>query len=437
MSGFYNRRQALALGLGGIAGLMGLAGCDTPTAILSPQSGPVKMRMFFWGSATREKLTKQAIDLYHQRRPDVTIETQLSDNSTYYGKLDAQIANKNVPDLIQLDMRYIANYVRKGTLLDMTQLIYNQTIELTDFDSALLASAKANNSVYGIPLGSNYQCMLYNQVLLNKAKVGAMPLSANWGTFAEYSSELTKALNNGIYGTADNSGSIESFEVWIRQRNKELYTRDGNLSFDLEDAGEWYNYWNNLRKTAGCPPMTVQVNLDVSGSPTDSSVVKGQTVHGPLWSNQFEAFQAASTNPLGLTAFPNGTTKGMYLKTALMLGISATSKYPNVAAEFISFMINDVNAVKVLGLERGIPGSAKGLAVLTAGLSPNQKVIMNYMEQVRNKYTRPKEVLDPPGAGKVADLLRKYSQEIGLGHTTVSDGAKEFYTQAKKIVTPA
>jgi hypothetical protein len=261
--------------------------------------------------------------------------------------------------------------------------------------------------------------------------------TGNTSAFHPDVSELTKALNNGVYGTADNSGSIKTFEVWIRGRNKDLYTRDGNLSFDQDDAGEWYNYWSTLRKNVGCPPMTVQLNLDLTGGPADSSVIEGNTVYGPLWSNQFEAFQTATTNQLGLTNFPNGAARGIYLKTSQMLSISSATRYPTVAAELISFLINDVNAVKVLGFERGIPGSAKGLATLQARLTPKQKVILNYMDQVKNTYTRPKEVLDPPGAGKVQDLLLRFSQEIGLGHLSVSDGAKEFYAQAKKAVTPS
>src|SRR5882724_10117603 len=117
MKTVYSRRQIMGIGLGSLAGLTlsGLSGCDAPTATttqsLSDQ-GPASLQMFFWGSATRDKLTRQAINLFHQRYPDTTIGSQYSGNDTYYIKLDKKIASGITPDLIQMDMRYIAQYVR-------------------------------------------------------------------------------------------------------------------------------------------------------------------------------------------------------------------------------------------------------------------------------------------------------------------------------------
>src|SRR5947209_5622564 len=129
MSKFYCRRNVIKMGLGSLVGLSlpGLSGCDAPAQSISGQ-GSSSLRMFFWGSATRDKLTRQAIALFHQTHPDVTISSQYSSNDVYYIKLNSQIAAGHAPDLIQMDMRNIAQYVRQGTLLDLNQYIYNQTI---------------------------------------------------------------------------------------------------------------------------------------------------------------------------------------------------------------------------------------------------------------------------------------------------------------------
>ena len=430
----YNRRQAIGIGLGSIAGLSlsALTGCDMSAQLTSVQS-PISLRMFFWGSATRDKLTREAIALFHQSRPDVTITSQYSGNNTYYTKLNAQIANKRAPDLIQMDMRYIAHYVRNELLLDLSLFIYNQSIDLTDFDALLLESCKVNGTIYGIPLGSNYQCMFYNTTLLEKAGLGPIPGAMTWETFGQYAGALSHALGNGIYGTSDASGNYDVFEIWIRQRGKEMYTVDGYLDFTLTDVTDWYNYWDTLRKTNACPPMDIQSTLDLTGTPIDSSVIKGKAVFSHLFTNQYEAFHKATPYALALSVFPKGKVPGIYLKASQLLSISSTTNYPVDATSFVNFVTNDSGALETLGFERGVPGSMHGRTLLETHATPTQKAITAFMDLVASSgVSRPKEVLDPPAAGQIADILLRVSQEIGFGKTSILDGANEFYVAAQK-----
>ncbi|HLZ56592.1 MAG TPA: extracellular solute-binding protein [Ktedonosporobacter sp.] len=440
MSTTYSRRQALALGLGGLAGLsaLGLAGCGGPSTSpsSSTQGGPVALQLIFWGSTTRDKLTRQAIDLFQKSHSGVTVTSQFTDFNTYWTKLNTMVAGNSTPDLIQMDMRYVSQYVRKGLLLDLTPFISKQTIDLSDFDPILLNGSKVNNTVYGVPLGGNYQAYLYDKDLAAKAGTGTIPQTMTRTEFAAFSTELSKALGNGVYGSSDNSGNILDFEVWIRQRGgKELYTHDGGIGFDQTDVADWFNYWSNLRQTGGCAPMNLQSSMDIKGTPVDSSVILKKAAFSPLWSNQLEAWQAATKSPLGFVMVPTADTPGEYLKASMLLSISAQTKHQAESAAFTNFLINDPDAVKALKIERGVPGSTKAKAALAPLLTPTQQSILSYMDQVsKSGVVRTKEVLDPPGAGPVADALLRTSQAIGFNKTSVSDGAKSFYADAQKAL---
>ena len=257
-----------------------------------------------------------------------------------------------------------------------------------------------------------------------------------WQTFKEYTAELSSALgSHGTYGTMDQSGEITAFEVWIRQRGKELYNQNGMVSFDLVDVADWYDYWDTLRKVNACLPMSIQVKSDLTGTPSDSSLIKGKTVFVTFYSNVLEPFQAATSHALGMTPLPTGSNPGMYLKTSQTLSIAEATKYPTECASFINFLINEAGAVRALGIERGVPGSVKARALLNPKLTQTEQAIMAYISLVSNSgLTRPREVLDPPGAGDVANALRKASQDIGFGRISVSDGAKEFYVAAQKAL---
>ena len=393
--------------------------------------------MLFWGSATRDKLTQKTFGLFHQKNPAFNISSQYYGFDTYFTKLNALIANNNAPDLVQMDMRYVAQYVRKKQLLDMTELIYNQTIDLSDYDPQLLNSSKVNNTVYGIPFGGNYQSIFYDVEQVTKAGIGKPPANLNWDNYAAYMTELTKALGGNVYGAMDGSSDITTFEIWLRQRGKDIYNLDGHVNFTQADAGDWYSYWDNLRKAGGCPPYDIQHTLDITGSPDNSSLIKQKTVFFITYSNLFEAFQKATPHQLALAMLPvggNGTVPGMYLKASQLISIYSTTKYPLTSAQYINFIINNVDAIKALSIERGLPGSSKALAVLNPLLTKTEQDIAAYMDLVsKSGNTRSKDVLDPPGAGQIADLLRQVSFNISSGKVSVTAGAQAFYSQAKKI----
>lgn len=427
-----NRRQVLEMGLGSLAGLslLGLAGCGGSSGGTGDQ---VKMQLFFWGTTTRNELTRKAITLFEQSHSSVKITSQFTDFSNYWNKLNTQIAGGGAPDLIQMDMRYISQFAKKKQLVDLTTYISNKTIGLSDFDTTQIDSSKVDGSVYGISLGGNYQGLFYDVDMLKKANVGDLPQDKTWTwqEFADYNAKLTKALEKGVYGTSDLSYDITAFELWIRSRNKELYTTEGNIGFEQQDITAWYQYWSDMRKAGGCVPMDVQVGLGNNSGPDTSTVIKGKSVFMILYSNQFEAYQKATKRKMDMYTPPIGTVPGGYLKVSMLMSISTQSKHAQEAASFINFLINDQGAVKALGLERGTPGSAKARDLLQAQLTPAQIQTVNYFNRVaKGNITRNKLVLDPPGAGAVADALQRHAQAAGFGKESVTAAAEAFYKDA-------
>lgn len=440
MNTIYSRRHIIKQGMSGLSALslLGLVGCGATIASTpAPEPTAGTLHMVFWGSPTRDQLTRATFSEFHQQNPSYTIISQYYTFDAYFNKLDAMIAKNKAPDLIQMDMRYIARYVRKRQLLDLTELIYNQTIDLSDFDPLLLSSSKVNNTVYGIPLGGNYSAGIYNQDYLDKA---GMPLPENltWDTFSKYAAELTRAVGNNVYGSQDLSTDITHFELFIRQRGKEMYTRDGQINFTQDDAGDWFNYWSKMRATRACLPYSIQKNLDVSGTAQDNSVVLGKAVFMFSHSNLFESLQkAAPQRKLGITTPPAGepgSSPGMYLKTSLALSIYANTNYQNAAVKYINFIINNPDAIRTLGIERGIPGSAKAVNLLRPRFTTIQKIVADYVANIPTTgKSSVKTVLDPPGASKVQDLLKSTANAIASGKSTVSAGAQSFYKGAKQV----
>ncbi len=439
MRDLYSRRNAIKIGLGSLASasVLGLAACDS-TVPATVQSSSANMHMLFWGTATRDKLTQKAIKFFHNQHPTVAITTHYTTFNKMWLELDADVKAKNIPELIQMDMRYLSQYVKTGLLLDMTQLIYDQTIDLSDFDPIMLDGSKANNSIYGIPLGGNYQCLIYDTVLLDKSGIGPLPETLDWGTYAQYMTAIADAFGKKVYGCADPSGDISVFEIWVRQRGKELYTVDGKLAFDVQDVEDWFNYWSQLRASGGCVPASIQATASAASGPTNSTLVHGLSVFALPHSNEFEAYQASTKHKLDFLPIPTGAGAGLYFKPSQLLSISAQTPFVTQAASFIDFIINDPNGIKSFGIERGIPGTQKSQILLAPGLTIAQKQEVAFTNAISaGNMIRVKEVLDPPKASLVATIFGNDAGHVSFKQSTITAGAQAFYAAAQKVLLPS
>lgn len=431
----YNRRQILGMGAKSVAGLslLGLAACGGGSTAVATK----KLQLFFWGSTSRDKLTRKAIQLFEKKHTDVKITSQFTAFDAYWNKLSTQIAGGNAPDLIQMDMRYIAEYVKKGLLLDLTDAISKKTIDLSDFDQTLLTGSQVNGKSYGIPLGGNYQAFLYDKDLVTKANVGALPENFSWDEFGSYCAQLSKALGSGIAGTGDESTNVTAFEIWTRQRGRDVYTPEGGLGFKEEDAADWFDYWSKLRKSGACVPIEVAAGSLTGGTPT-TNIVKGQAVFTLTLSNLLDAFQTLMQHSVGIHMPPTGgkgAQPGMYLKTSMLMSVSARTKYVADSTGFVGFLINDPQGIDALNIERGVPGSAKARGQLQPQLKPTQQTVVSYIDAVtKSGNARPKQVLDPAGAGAVEQALIRAAQAVGFGRASAANGAKTFYADAQKAL---
>ena len=82
-----------------------------------------RLRLIWWGNPDRDKRTNAVVDLYQQANAGVTIDPETYAWNDYWPKLATQAAGQNLPDVIQMDYRYIFEYARRGQLADLTPFV--------------------------------------------------------------------------------------------------------------------------------------------------------------------------------------------------------------------------------------------------------------------------------------------------------------------------
>jgi multiple sugar transport system substrate-binding protein len=184
-----------------------------------------------------------------------------------------------------------------------------------------------------------------------------------------------------------------------------------------------------------CVPPGLDVEYN-GATPAQTTLVAGKAVINFSTSNQIQAFQASTPHKLALFTFPLSkgyTDTGNYLKASMLASASATTKHPEEVTQFINFVFSDPAAIQVLGIERGIPGPARAQALLKPKLKPADLYQLTLTNQVAAN-SRPKEVLDPPGAGEVQDLLTIIGQGLAFGQMSLEEATDAFIEQADKAL---
>ncbi len=136
--------------------------------------------------------------------------------------------------------------------------------------------------------------------------------------------------------------------------------------------------------------------------------------------------------PVKLLQVEGAKTEGVYRKPSMLLAISKNSKEPKAAAEIVNCLLNDPEAIKILGATRGVPSSKVALDELTkAGSIKPVQVEAN------------KIVLESNGVGvsplnehpRVTEAFDSTFEAFAYGQASAEDAAAEIIDGINSALT--
>jgi multiple sugar transport system substrate-binding protein len=428
-----NRRQFL-IGAGGLAAAattVGLGACAPGSSGGGSQGGGQggganELALAFWGNPTRNKNTQAEIDAFMKAHPDIKITGQPGEFNSYWDKLATQTAGGNAPDIIQMDMLYIAEYGTRGALLDLGK------VDTSKFVEGTVDSGKINGKLVGVNAGINSALIFASPKVFEKAKM-ELPNDKTWtwDQLIEVGAEV--ASKAGVpFGLASLLQSDALFGTFVRQRGKELFTENG-LGFDVAEAQAWFDYLlkGQKAKAFGTPE---QVSEEQPKPLDQSAIVVGTAAMQYYNSNQLEAVSAAAGQQLKMLRGPSTTGKATdrktWYKASMLWSASSKTKNPDAAIAWINWFANDPAAANIDLAERGIPPNTEVLAEVKPKLSPAQQTVAKYIEDIKPEVGNT-PIAPPPGGGTIQTVLFRHGIDVLFGRKSSADGAQEFVTELK------
>jgi multiple sugar transport system substrate-binding protein len=413
-----------------------------PSSVPSDSSGAkyavpktANLQIAWWGGSDRAQRTQQVMDLMKKQQPGWTMAGQFSPFSPYWIKMNTQAAAGALPDVFQMSVSYIGRYADRKEVLDLSKY-RTDPLNLGDFDKGQLAQGTIGGKLFAISLGGNMGAVSYNKSAIQRAGMSPPAEDITWEKFATYCSNLAKKLPSGMYPLNDDSSSWPPFQVFIRQRRGEVFTKAGKLNFKSSDVQDWLQYWVDLRKAKLIIPADAAAAELAKGTPASDAIATGQAAFQMTWSNFIGQYQILMKDEVAMMRNPqggSGTQVGDFTQASQLFSVPATTQQADAAVEFISFCIHNRQALTALGVERGVPASASARALLKPTLKPYDDAQVVFLDQF-GKLTRPKAMLDPLAAGDVSTALTNASQSIALSGTPVAEATSKFMQDAEKAL---
>ncbi|SFF35678.1 multiple sugar transport system substrate-binding protein [Paenibacillus algorifonticola] len=392
----------------------------------------VELRIMWWGDQGRADRTNQVLELFQKKYPNIKVQGEFAPSSGYFDKLNTQLASGTPADVFFLGGN-VVDYANKGVLLELDPYVGSE-LDLTDMDESMVEYGTLGGKLLHISAGANARGILINTKLFEQAGIPVPQDGWSWDDYAGISKDISEKLGDGVYGTYN--FTVDGMDIGLKQNGAQLYNMtEGKPGFTEEQALSWFKYWEAT--TAGGGVVTPE--LAVSNPPSDPSkslIITGKVAMSLIPSNQFAAYQGLTEDPLTMVQLPRGPKgTGVVFESSQGLSGYAKTEHPKEVAMLINFFINDPEAAKVLGNDRGVPVTSKNREALQAEASDADRIVYDYTSRVSEATkTEPFAVsYNPPGFAEFSKLAETTVQEIGFGRKKVEQAVADFYNGTLQI----
>jgi multiple sugar transport system substrate-binding protein len=289
----------------------------------------------FWTNPEVKPAVQQMIAEFEKSHPGVKVQLGDLTWSDGHEKIAIALAAGSGPDVIELGSDWIGEFAASGKLLDLTTTTQTLTDSLLMWEPAMYHGKR-----YAVPWMLGTRVLFCNRNLLTEAGCEASFVPKTWLELAEASAKISR-LGSGRFGFGSNSAEkhrlYKKYLPFFWSTGGEVFNGDMSATQFNSDAGrkslEYY-----LRLSANGLIETQSRIEDYFAAGKIGFVISGEWLVKKLdrTERSFEYF--VTTMPS-----PGGKKPGTSFAGGEYLVINSGCKNPELALEFIRFLIQPQN----------------------------------------------------------------------------------------------
>lgn len=345
-----------------LCGITALSACGNKTDVTLPdgQLDPCTIRFSWWGGDDRHQATNEVINLWNEKHPEIQIIAEYGGWDGWTEKVSAQLSGGTAPDIMQINYDWLISFSPDGNgFYNLSQL--SSQLDLSQFDSDVLSFGEVDGILNAVTVSVSGRGMFYNSETYKR--FGA-EYPTTWNELLVLGEKFSQEDIYPIDLDIQSGGTAWYLAVvYVQQKTgREFLSMDGELGFTEDDIKSALDFYKELEDNHVIRTIDMRTDEDGSAALYQSPEFIDGRVAGVLeWGSSVGKYEMALPDGVLETGTPlsddSGNNSGWLIKPSVMYAISKDTKYPDEAAAFMNFLLNDEECAEILGTTRGIPSS--------------------------------------------------------------------------------
>ncbi|SEK27524.1 ABC transporter substrate-binding protein [Nonomuraea pusilla] len=346
------RRRLAGLSLLGLLTLTAAAcGSGGGSGAQQPADGPATITM--WTRAATQAQSERLVEAYNKtHRNQVKLTVIPTDN--YQPRIAAAAGAKQLPDLFAADVIFVPNYTSQGLFMDITDRVAALPFK-DELAPSHMKLGTLDGRQYTVPHTLDLSVWFWNKDLYSKAGLDPEKGPATLKEFAEQATTVQEKLGKDgkVHGTffGGNCGGCYVFTFWpsVWAAGGQVMNPEGTTSLNDQPAmTEVFKIYRSLYENKVTGPTA----KEEQGPTWTGFFPKGEIGVMPMPSTTLGSMPADMKIGVAPIAGPDGGESTFVGGDSI--GISATSRNPDAAWDFLSWSVGDEAQVEVMAKNKDV-----------------------------------------------------------------------------------
>ncbi|MDD2868313.1 ABC transporter substrate-binding protein [Neomegalonema sp.] len=316
-----------------------------------------ELRMSWWGGDGRHVATQEALK-YCGGKLGHSVKPEFAGFEGYLERLSTQLAGRTEADILQVDWPWLHQFSRDGSgFADLRELA--DSIDLDQWNEGQLAPVTLNGKLNGAPVSVTGAIPFFNVEAFRRH---GLDLPKTWEDLAA----AARVMNPEGAWPYDATKVILMFTIeslTAQASGLEFVDPEtGEIAWTKEDLVKALNHYRWMVDQGILRPWRTAAavgNVEVFDDPAWGEGRVGGTL---FWDSTYSKFndpiREGHLEPVPPMRIEGAKTDGLYKKPSMVFAVSRNSRDPKAAAQVIDCLLNDPEAIRILGVSRGLPASA-------------------------------------------------------------------------------
>jgi multiple sugar transport system substrate-binding protein len=358
---------------------------NNSTTSSNPDDGS---QITMWVRSATDQFSQRLVDAYNKTHKNHVALTIIP-NDNYLTKVGAAAGSKSLPDILASDVVYTPNYTKQGLFKDITSDI-KKLPYFSSIAQSHITVATYNDKIYAVPHKLDSSVFFYNKDLFKKAGLDPEKPPANFADILADARKIT-ALGNGVTGF-DLAGSCGGCGVYTLfpyawADGREILS-DGGKKVDINNDS--FKAIFKLYKQLSDEKLVDSSDKAQDGATWPANFLAGKVGMLPLGSPIVGDLLKQTKFQWGVTALmsPDGSKTSTFIGGDVA-GISATSKHPAQAWDFLKWTLDENAQVEIIAKNGDLPGRTDLTGNKYTSADPRTKLIADGLKNGHTPFALP------------------------------------------------